>query len=141
MYCMFCGKELEGNPSFCHYCGNKLVASDNTNVTGGTPVNNSEEGIFSDVGNKIKQLAMVLCFISIILGIVGFFVFVVKENGVLAFTSLIGGIFSFILYWFVYAYGQIADDVHAIKEYLLKNADNNISTAQKTNTDSAPNND
>ena len=81
--------------------------------------------MYNNIGGKIKGLAVVIAIlgtvISIIMGILFFNLFqiVIEKNGLRFLVSFLlaicGAIISWILSWALFGYGELIDDVSAIR--------------------------
>ena len=82
--------------------------------------------MFENIGNKIMLLAKIIAWIGIIISIISGFVIMASQEqfflGVI--TGGLGALCSWIGSFMIYAFGQLVDDVSAIKEKTLKNNDN-----------------
>lgn len=79
--------------------------------------------MFTDVGKKIMKLAGVLCVLGIIASVISG-IAVIASNSRYSSTilpgilTIIGGsLLSWIGSWTLYAFGQIADDIHEMREH------------------------
>ncbi len=70
--------------------------------------------MFNNVGKKIMLFAKIEFWISLIAGIIAFFVLIGDAPGI-AFACLGGGFAFIVTAWFIYAFGQLVDDVHSMK--------------------------
>lgn len=77
--------------------------------------------MFSNIGNKMKTLAQVLCWIGIIASILYAGALFAENNDrhstivASAVCLIVGPTASWISSWALYAFGQIVDDLHAIR--------------------------
>ncbi len=74
--------------------------------------------MYSNVGKKIMILAQVLGWVLLGAGIILFLVVLSHGRSGKFLTGGIGlavGIFGFISSWFLYGFGQLVDDVNAIR--------------------------
>ena len=78
--------------------------------------------MFNNIGKKIKTLAYFVFLIGIIGSIVSSIILFAQSHGdgaviLFGFLSLvIGPILSWVFSWFIYAWGDIVDNVQSIKE-------------------------
>lgn len=79
--------------------------------------------MYSNVGKKIMTLAKVLGWVFLIAGLIITEGFVSeKREFLIVIIPLISGILLFISSWFLYGFGQLVDDVSAMR-YAAKEAD------------------
>lgn len=79
--------------------------------------------MYDNVGKKIMTLAKVLGWVFLIAGIITAIVFMsFGWKFFIVITPLIGGAILYILTWFLYGFGQLVDDVSAMR-YAAKEAD------------------
>lgn len=79
--------------------------------------------MYSNVGKKIMTLAKVLGWVFLIAGLIITVGFVSeKREFLIVIIPLISGILLFISSWFLYGFGQLVDDVSAMR-YAAKEAD------------------
>lgn len=71
--------------------------------------------MYENIGEKIKGLAQVLGWLWLIAGVIWAIIYWVDEEALLGFIPLIGGAVMFVSSWILYGFGQIVEDVHAIK--------------------------
>jgi len=82
--------------------------------------------MFNNIGKKLKGLAKVVCWIGIVLSVLLGAMCVISGyvelnghtvNGVIygLFVIVLGCLASWINSWVLYAFGQITDDVHEIR--------------------------
>ena len=72
--------------------------------------------MYNDVGNKSMSLAKILGFIFLFSGIIAFIALLASDFSVgIAFSSLAGGALMFISSWFLYGFGQMVDDINAMR--------------------------
>lgn len=71
--------------------------------------------MFNNVGKKIMTLANVLAVLDII-GAIIIAIAGASSAGFIGFVvGAVAGVFSVIMCWPLYAFGQLVDDVHAMK--------------------------
>ena len=76
--------------------------------------------MYSNIGKKIKGLAIVLGCLLLVAGVIAFFVLVGNyRHRITAYCCLGGGVLSFFMSWFAYGFGQLVEDVHEMKEKAL----------------------
>lgn len=79
--------------------------------------------MYDNVGKKIMTLAKVLGWVFLIAGLIITEGFVSeKREFLIVIIPLISGILLFISSWFLYGFGQLVDDVSAMR-YAAKEAD------------------
>lgn len=79
--------------------------------------------MYDNVGKKIMTLAKVLGWIFLIAGIITAIVFMsFGWKFFIVIASLIGGVLLYVSSWFLYGFGQLVDDVSAMR-YAAKEAD------------------
>ena len=71
--------------------------------------------MYDNIGSKLKILAVVIGIIQAVGSFVVGVVILVDEGGVGLLVILLGPLFAWITTWALYALGQIADDVRAVK--------------------------
>lgn len=74
--------------------------------------------MFNHVGRRLMLLAQILCILGVIGSIIGGIVSLSLLDG---FVGVLASLFSS---WCLYAFGQLNDDTHAIRELLEEAADN-----------------
>lgn len=89
--------------------------------------------MYNDVGKKVKILAQILGWLSLIAGIIVFLVLICNQtedysrysgyykvyntaDDGIAFAALVVGFLGFISSWFIYGFGQLIEDTETIKE-------------------------
>ena len=78
--------------------------------------------LYSNIGNKVCAVAKVCGFIGVACTVIGLFCLVFwfssSDDEFLVFGSFlsISGIVSLISSWPLYAFGQITNDIHAMRE-------------------------
>lgn len=85
--------------------------------------------MYKDVGNKIKLLGQIVGWTLLIVGCIVWLALISngeqdywdefvykKADDVWGWVALISGILGFIASWIVYGFGQIVDDIHAMRE-------------------------
>ena len=81
--------------------------------------------MYNYIGGKIKVLARVIGWILLISGIIGFLCLASEDHIIIGLIPLVSGVVGFLSSWFLYALGQIVDDVSDLTYYvkdLSKNA-------------------
>ena len=77
--------------------------------------------MYSNIGKKIKGLAIVLGCLLLVAGVIAFVLLVGNyRHRITAFCCLGGGILSFFMSWFAYGFGQLVEDTRAIRENTAK---------------------
>lgn len=82
--------------------------------------------MYKNVGKKIKVLAQVLGWLCLAVGIILALVYLTDElsqNDLLGFIGLAVGVVTFIASWFMYGFGQLVDDVRALRNKKPENTD------------------
>ena len=72
-------------------------------------------------------LAQAAGWIAIIAGIINALVYLlddIKANDILALVSLIAGVVGYVATWVLYGFGQLVDDIHAMRSNTHINAMN-----------------
>lgn len=73
------------------------------------------ENLYEDIGGKIKNLAKWIFVIEAGIAVIAGF-FLLEENTWAGLLALIGGpLVAWISSWILYAFGQIVEDVHAMR--------------------------
>lgn len=73
--------------------------------------------MYSNIGKMIKGFAIVLGWLLLAAGVIAFFLLVGNyRHRITAYCCLGGGILSFFLSWFAYGFGQLVEDVRALRE-------------------------
>ncbi len=81
--------------------------------------------MYSNVGKKIMTLAKVLGWIFLIVGIITSMLFISYEwKFFIVIAPLIGGVLLYVSSWILYGFGQLVDDINAMR-YAAKEADRN----------------
>lgn len=70
---------------------------------------------YDNVGKKIMSLAKILGVIFLLSGIFAFIALLAYDFIAIAFGSLVGGVLLFISSWFLYGFGQMVDDINAMR--------------------------
>ena len=83
--------------------------------------------MYENVGRKIQIIGQVCGWLLLIAGIVLWifmcFISGYSDDIIIGWISLAGGVVGFISSWFIYAFGQLVDDVHNIRQhtkYIIK---------------------
>lgn len=85
--------------------------------------------MYSDVGKKIMGLAKVCGWICLIAGVIAWLILItngydsyysgyhyyIEEDDIFGWLSLIVGVLGYISSWITYGFGQVVDDVHAMR--------------------------
>lgn len=77
------------------------------------------QNMYQNVGKKIMTLAKVCGWICLIAGIISWFIFLCNDysfDNYMGWISLLGGILSFVSSWMLYGFGQMVDDVNAMRK-------------------------
>lgn len=86
-----------------------------------------EISMIKNVGKRIMQTAMIIGVLALIAGIIGWLYFItnsvtywgenraLKEDDWMAWASLILGVVCYISSWRLYGFGQIVEDVRALR--------------------------
>ena len=81
--------------------------------------------MYDNVGKKIMTLAKVLGWIFLIAGIITAIVFMsFGWKFFIVIAPLIGGVLLYVSSWILYGFGQLVDDISAMR-YAAKEADRN----------------
>lgn len=81
--------------------------------------------MYDNVGKKIMTLAKVLGWIFLIAGIITAIVFMsFGWKFFIVIAPLIGGVLLYVSSWILYGFGQLVDDINAMR-YAAKEADRN----------------
>lgn len=84
--------------------------------------------MYSQVGKKIMTLAKVCGWISLICGIIAMVINFTDYNyynNAIGWISLAVGVVGLVLSWPMYGFGQLVDDVHAMRNHSSESAVNN----------------
>lgn len=79
-----------------------------------------------NVGKNLKVLAQIIGWVSLLAGIVMGAKFLANSYGgddLMGIISLAGGFVLFLSCWGLYALGQIAENIHAIREKIAPKAE------------------
>ncbi len=74
--------------------------------------------MYSNVGKKIMVIAQVIGWLSLTAGFILWVVFLsdgYSGTSLTGWLSLLGGVIVFLSSWFLYGFGQLVDDVRAIR--------------------------
>ena len=72
--------------------------------------------LYSNIGDKVCKVAMVCGCIGIVCAIIGFFIWAGNSFDEIAGLILAAiGVFCLLSSWPLYAFGQITNDVHAMR--------------------------
>ena len=74
--------------------------------------------MYAYVGGKIKVLAKIIGWILLISGIIGFIYLSSEFDVILGLIPLVSGIVGFMSSWFLYALGQVVDDISDLTYYV-----------------------
>lgn len=80
---------------------------------------NGEKGMFANVGQKIMDLASLVCWLGIILSILtGIIMMAVSENLILLglLIAVVGSLGSWIGSWFTYGFGELLETTKRIEK-------------------------
>ena len=80
--------------------------------------------MYTYIGGKIKILGQIIGWILLISGIIAFCMFAYMDNFIFGVIALIYGIIGYMSSWFLYALGQITEDINDMAFY-LKNIESN----------------
>lgn len=76
--------------------------------------------MYSNVGGKLRTLARICGIVGIVCAAICVLAEVVTMfdtfNGIVAVSGLVLGLLCLVSSWPLYAFGQLVDDVHAIRE-------------------------
>lgn len=76
--------------------------------------------MYSNVGNKLRTLARLCGVIGIVCAAICVLAEVItmfdEFNGIVAVSGLVLGLLCVVSSWPLYAFGQLVDDVHAIRD-------------------------
>lgn len=72
--------------------------------------------MYQNVGKKIMTLAKVCGWICLIAGILSWFILLCIGYGYMSWIGLLSGILSFVSSWPLYGFGQMVDDVNAMRK-------------------------
>lgn len=75
--------------------------------------------MFQNVGKKIMVYAQVLAWLSLIAGVITWVYFLSEDEVEHAFTWLFVGVFAFLDSWFFYGFGQLVDDMSAVRKSMF----------------------
>jgi predicted RNA-binding Zn-ribbon protein involved in translation (DUF1610 family) len=85
--------------------------------------------MFDNIGEKLKNLAKVIFFIEAIITVIIGLVYMGTDED-FVFLGLIfiivGPLTALISSWFLYAFGQLVDDIHALRNHKCPESDNEI---------------
>lgn len=74
------------------------------------------ENLFKNIGGKVKIIAKICAVLGILIIAAGFILLFVDDDTVVyGIFAMIGGFATIICSWPIYAFGQITDDVAAIR--------------------------
>ena len=76
------------------------------------------DNLYTDIGKKIKNWAKWIFIIEAIVAIIAGFVLMVEDKDLIGYgllTLVCGPIVAWIGSWLLYAFGQITDDLHAMR--------------------------
>lgn len=100
-------------------------------IKGDIIMKNFIDSVYRNIGKKLMFLAFFLNVILLVGGMIAFFVLICDgydKNNWIGTICFFGGILSFVPSWFIYAYGQKTDDIHAIRNHILKDNNNEVET-------------
>ena len=86
--------------------------------------------MLSDIGKKIKVLAIGLGSVLLSVGVLAWIVFISQDNQPFAWSFLVGGIVCYLSSWFLYGFGQLIENSD-LSVGDLKLIYNNISKIQQ----------
>ncbi len=96
------------------------------------------EKFFKNIGGKIKFLAMILFVVEAIAALITGFVLMVTDEDLILYGFLswiVIPLFAWVSSWFLYAFGELVEDVHAIRNRIAPEAaktDNQVRTSNAT---------
>jgi len=76
--------------------------------------------MYEDIGRKIQRLAQILGWIMLIGGAIAWISYLADgdyehRNNWIGWVCLVGGLLSYVSSWFIYGFGQLVDDVNALR--------------------------
>lgn len=71
--------------------------------------------MYDNIGSKLRTVAMVCGIIGVIGAGIGFLA-LIAGGGAVGFAAIVSGLLALISSWPLYAFGQITDDIHAMRE-------------------------
>lgn len=80
--------------------------------------------MFSNIGKKLMGLAKVCAWLTFISSIILFF-FTLNNSLLESLIWFVAGALSFLSFWPLYGFGQLIDDVHAIRNQVTSPATQN----------------
>lgn len=72
--------------------------------------------MYTNVGNKIKVIAQVAGWFWLIVGVIAWIYWLGDGENLFAWISLLTGICVYFSSWFTYGFGQLVEDVHAMRK-------------------------
>lgn len=72
--------------------------------------------MFNNVGKKLMVYAKVSFWIELIAGIIVGIVFFAQDEPGIGFAAIGGGFATIVGSWVIYAFGQMVDDIHEMKD-------------------------
>ncbi len=97
------------------------------------------DSLYNNIGGKIKGLAkFIFIFYAILSIILGLLSLLLAENNVYIVLGLLflicGPIISWILSWFLYAFGELVEDVGIIRFQVTETDDEDVESFLSNNT-------
>lgn len=83
--------------------------------------------MFSNIGNKIKTLAVVMCIISMSFSVISGLVMIGTDDDLILpgiFIMLLGCLFSWLSSFFMYGFGELVDTNQRLADALANNNNN-----------------
>lgn len=84
--------------------------------------------MYTNIGNKIKAIAKVLGWVYLIGGAIAWLILItngydgwygyeyITEDDYIGWIALISGILGYVSSWFTFGFGQLVEDVHALRD-------------------------
>ena len=70
--------------------------------------------MYTNVGKKIQIIGQVLGWMLLAAGVIVMFWQTSLDNPLVGLGALFAGVVGYMSSWFIYAFGQLVDDVHAM---------------------------
>ena len=117
IYHRHCSLKIQG----CSSCGCASVRFVKTNDVPFVPHTTQDIGMFSNIGEKIKSLAMVVTVVGIIIGVIVFIINAATDED-LIFTGLLAGVSIGLCSWIgsfaLYGFGALISSTQNIERFL-----------------------
>ena len=81
--------------------------------------------MYNDIGKKIQDIGATVGWISLIAGAITWLILItnkhdyygyyITDDDIWGWVALVSGVMGYVSSWFTYGFGQLIDDVHALR--------------------------